>query len=746
MRGRMKKLIGAIKNIIYTSVKFSIFILVDDEGKEIICVYNDNNINKNDYVEVNGNFEINGKYGERFKVSFLEKRILSVTNDIESYLSSSLFVGIGRKTAKKIIEKFGDQTLDIINNYTERLKEVEGIGEKKFLEIKSALNRDKNDKEIILDLINIGFSLNNANNIYSLFREEAVNIIREDPYMLIGKINGFGFKKVDLIGKKLNIPNENSNRVRSGIFYVLKDNLKFGNTFILYNEMIEKSKELLCISEEKIIEVYNDILSCGIIVEKEFNYENSNIKCVFLTNIYMAEYEICSNLIRLYIGYKDKFNIDIYRDILEFENKNDFKFSEDQIEALVGGIKNGVHIITGGPGTGKTTIIKFILSTLLNYGFNPIMVAPTGRAAKRMMETTGFEAKTIHRVLEISTSDNEEFGYIGKNENNKIKCDAIIIDEASMVDVLIASKLFEALKIGTKIVIVGDVDQLPSIGPGNFLRDIINSGIFPVSYLNKIYRQKQNSFIVLNAHKINNGEELILNKKDSDFYIIKDSSEENICKILVDLVSFRIPKFFEYKIDKLKDIQILSPIRGGVLGVSNLNSLLQENINPKDINKDELIYGGKCYRVGDKVMQIKNNYEIRGYNIHDEEQAIGVFNGDIGYIIDINEKELSIIYDDSKVFKYTKNLLSEIEHAYAITIHKSQGSEFPVIILPIFKFSSMLMNRNILYTAVTRAKKYVVLVGDINYLTYMIKNTSKIIRYSSLKYLFNEVINLLDKN
>ena len=451
-------------------------------------------------------------------------------------------------------------------------------------------------------------------------------------------------------------------------------------------------------------------------------------------------------LIRLYIGYKDKFNIDIYRDILEFENKNDFKFSEDQIEALVGGIKNGVHIITGGPGTGKTTIIKFILSTLLNYGFNPIMVAPTGRAAKRMMETTGFEAKTIHRVLEISTSDNEEFGYIGKNENNKIKCDAIIIDEASMVDVLIASKLFEALKIGTKIVIVGDVDQLPSIGPGNFLRDIINSGIFPVSYLNKIYRQKQNSFIVLNAHKINNGEELILNKKDSDFYIIKDSSEENICKILVDLVSFRIPKFFEYKIDKLKDIQILSPIRGGVLGVLNLNSLLQENINPKDINKDELIYGGKCYRVGDKVMQIKNNYEIRGYNIHDEEQAIGVFNGDIGYIIDINEKELSIIYDDSKVFKYTKNLLSEIEHAYAITIHKSQGSEFPVIILPIFKFSSMLMNRNILYTAVTRAKKYVVLVGDINYLTYMIKNTSKIIRYSSLKYLFNEVINLLDKN
>lgn len=742
----MKKLIGTIKNIIYTSIKFSIFRLVDDDGKEIVCVYNDSDIDRNDYIEIIGNFEINNKYGKRFKIFSLEKKILNSRNDIEGYLSSSLFVGIGRKTAKKIVEKFGDQTLDIINNYTERLKEVDGIGDKKFLEIKSALNKDRDDRKIILEIMDIGFSLSNANKIYSLFGYESLNIIREDPYTLIGKINGFGFKKVDLIGKKLNISDDNLNRIKSGIFYVLKDNLKSGNTFILYSDMIERSKELLCINEEKIIEVYNDILSSGVVVEKEFNYDNENLKCVFLTNIYMAEYEICSNLVRLYIGYKDRFNIDIYKEISEFQKKNNFEFSKDQVDALVGGIKNSVHIITGGPGTGKTTIIKFILNTLVNHKFNPIMVAPTGRAAKRMMETTGFEAKTIHRVLEISNSDNEDFEYVGKNENNKINCDAIIIDEASMIDVLIASKLFEALKIGTKIVIVGDVDQLPSIGPGNFLRDIINSGIFPVSYLNKIYRQKENSFIVLNAHKINSGEELILNQKESDFYIINDNNEDSICKKLIDLVSFRIPKFFQYKIDKLKDIQILSPIRGGVLGVKNLNTIIQENINPKYNNKDELIYGGKFYRVGDKVMQIKNNYELRGYNLYDEEQVTGVFNGDIGYIINVNEKELSVIYDDNKVFKYTKNLLGEIEHAYAITVHKSQGSEFPIIILPIFKFSSMLMNRNILYTAVTRAKKYVVLVGDINYLTYMIKNTSKINRSSSLKYLFNEVINLIDKN
>ena len=742
----MEKIIGTIRDIIYISDRFSIFKILCDDNKEIICVCDYDDIQIDDRICAHGNFEINPKYGERFKVSLIEKLTLVNEKEIEKYLSSSLFVGIGVKTAKKIVEKFGVNTLDIINNDIDKLKEVEGIGNKKFLEIKSALSGRINDKEIILELTKLGFSLNNSNKIYNIFYESSVDVVKDDPYVLIDKLQGFGFKKADAIGKKLNILQDSFNRIKHGIIYVLKERLKFGNTFLPYNELICLSKELLLVEEKKISDVYDEILSKGFIIEKTFKNEDNEIRCVFLTNIYMAEYEICSSLIRLYIYKKNNFNIDVKKEIEIFEKENSLKFSDDQVEALTKSVNNSVHIITGGPGTGKTTIIKFILNVFIKRGFKTIMVAPTGRAAKRMMETTGFEAKTIHRVLEISSTEDDEFNFVGKSDKNTIKCDVIIIDEASMIDVLLGSKLFKSLSIGTKIIIVGDIDQLPSVGPGNFLKDIINSGIFPVSRLNKIYRQKENSYIVLNAHKINNGEELILNKKDGDFYILKNNNENEICDILKELVLKRIPKFFSYDIDILKDIQVLSPIRKGILGVNNLNLVFQESINPKSSDKNEMIFLGNSYRVGDKVMQIKNNYELLGYYVKDGEQIKGVFNGDIGYIIDVNEKNINVLYDGNKIFKYDKTNLSEIEHAYAITVHKSQGSEFPIVIIPIFRFTNILMNRNILYTAVTRAKRCVILVGDINALMYMVRNTSSTVRYSSLKYLFNEVVNLLEKN
>lgn len=738
----MDKIIGTIKDIIYSSNGFSIFKVFCDDNKEVICVCNYDGFLIDDYVCAHGNFEINSKYGERFRVLSFEKRKVTNTKDIERYLSSSLFVGIGNKTAKKIIEKFGEETLNIINNDIDRLLEVEGIGKKRFIEIKNALKEGKENKQIILELTKLGLSLNASNKIYSIFYESSLEVIRNNPYLLIEKLDGFGFKKADLIGRKVGIPLDDFNRLSHGIMYVLKERLKFGNTFLPYDELILRCGEILCVNKDKINEVYKDIIAKGVIIEKTFEDK----VCVFLTNIYMAEYEICSNLIKLYTYGKNHLDIDVKKEIEKFEKENSLKFSEDQVHALIGSIKNSVHIITGGPGTGKTTIIKFILNTLTSKGLNTIMVAPTGRAAKRMMETTGFEAKTIHRVLEISSTDDEEFMFSGKGEKNKIDCDVIIIDEASMVDVLVGSKLFSSLNIGTKVIIVGDVDQLPSVGPGNFLKDIIESDIFPVSRLKKIYRQGENSYIVLNAHKINNGEELILNKKDGDFYLLRSNNEEDICSLLKELVLHRIPKFFGYEnIDVLKDIQVLSPIRKGVLGVNNLNLIFQESLNPKKEDREEINVSGVCYRVLDKVMQTKNNYELTGYCKDTGKQVKGVFNGDIGYITNINEKNIEVIYDGNRVFKYDKKYLSELEHAYAITIHKSQGSEFPVIIIPIFKFVNMLMNRNILYTGVTRAKKYVVLVGDVNSLMYMVRNTSSIVRYSSLKYLFDKFMSFVYK-
>lgn len=739
----MQKIVGTINDLIYVSKNFSIFKILT-EDRIIICVYDSDDIKIYKNICAHGEFEINKKFGERFKVFKIEEIGLLNEEEIVKYLSSSLFIGIGNKISRKIVEKFGDKTLEIIKNDIDKLKEVKGIGEKKFLEIKSAISEGKYDKEIILELSKLGFSLSTSNKIYNIFRESSLEVVRNDPYLLIDNIQGFTFKKADAIVENFEELKNSNSRIEHGIIYILKDNLKFGNTFLIYDEMISRGVSLLSVKEERLIEVYNDILSKGIIIEKSFKELDGEIKCVFLIDVYMAEYDICSSLIRLYINKKNNVKVDIYKEIERFEKLNSLKFSEDQINALIGSINDNVHIISGGPGTGKTTIIKFILNLFLNLGFKTIMVAPTGRAAKRMMETTGIEAKTIHRVLEISSTDESNYDFFRKNDKNVIKCDVIIIDEASMIDVLIGSRLFNSLKLGTKVIIVGDIDQLPSIGPGNFLRDVIKSGIFPVSMLNRIYRQKENSYIVLNAHKINNGDELILNKKDGDFFILKTSNEDETLETIKELIAYRIPKFFSNQIDIFKDIQIITPIRRGTLGINNLNLVLKDTINKKSHNGSEMIFSGISYRVGDKVIQTKNNYELIGYYVNNGSEVKGVFNGDIGYVVDVCEKNIKVLYDGNKMFKYDKTNLNELEHAYAITIHKSQGSEFPIVIIPIFKFARILMNRNILYTAVTRAKRYVILVGDINSLMYMVKNKSLTIRHSSLKYLFSEFLNLLD--
>ncbi len=744
----MRKIFGTVKKIIYSSNNFCVFKILSENGKEIICISDLGSVcfNENEKLCLDGDYEINSKYGERFRVRSSERIEFISKGDIEKYLSSSLFTGIGARTAKKIVERFGEDTLDIISNNVDRIKEVEGIGDKKFLEIKSAISNSLTNKEIILKLVSLGLSLENSSKIYNIFHESSIDVIKSDPYILIDKLQSFGFKRADLIRQRLNIPNDHFNRIKYGILYVLKEKIKFGNTFLPYDDLMNFCMKTLLVNRDKICNVYNEILSKGIIVEKIFKKGKHEIRCVFMTSMYVAEHEICSNLVKLFIYYKNKISIDIQREIWNFEKENNIKFSEDQVRTLVSSISNGVHIITGGPGTGKTTIVKFILNVFVRNGFKVIMAAPTGRAAKRMMEATGFEARTIHRILEISSTSEEGYSFSRKSDKNVIKCDTIIVDESSMLDVLLGSKLFSSLAVGTKVIIVGDVNQLPSIGPGNFLKDLMDSNIFPVSELSTIYRQAKNSYIVLNAHKINNGEELVLNQANSDFYVVNGNSEEDICNILKELVMERIPKFFSDKIDNLKDIQILSPVRKGVLGIQNLNSIFQECMNCRVNNKKEVIFFGTCYRLGDKVIQTKNNYDLIGYNLEDDKEIRGVFNGDIGYICDIDGKTISIIYDESKVFKFDKSNLGDIEHAYAITVHKSQGSEFPIVLIPVFKAANFLMNSNILYTGVTRAKKFVVLVGSIDDLIYMVKNTSSVVRYSALKYLFKEVLNLSYEN
>ena len=454
----MEKIIGIVRIILYNAKNFTIFKIECNNKQDEICLYKANDVLIGDKLILNGEYEINPKYGKRFLVSSIEKVIETKEMDIEKYLSSSLFIGIGPKIAKKIVEKFGEDTINIINNNIDRLKEVEGIGNKKLLEIKSSLTDNFVSRQIILELTEIGFSYSIANKIYNMFSESSINVVKKDIYSLIDKISGLGFKRVDAIGEKLNIEKDCTNRLIHGIIYVIKERLKFGNTFIPYDQLIKLSKELLNVSEEKIAEAYKEVLTKGTIVEKQFKHSDEKIKCVFLTNIYKAEYNICASLIRLYVYGKNKIKLNTEEEINKFEELNKVKFSEDQKEALVGSINNNLHIITGGPGTGKTTIIKCILNICKKEGLTTIMAAPTGRAAKKMMETTGVEAKTIHRLLEIYNTE-DEYTLIGRKEKDLIKCDVLIIDEASMIDVLLGSKLFNSIKIGTKIIIVGDVDQ-----------------------------------------------------------------------------------------------------------------------------------------------------------------------------------------------------------------------------------------------------------------------------------------------
>ena len=730
----MEKLEGMISEIVFKNEDngYTIAHLVNEKD-EIVIVGCMPTLATGESIEVEGKWVNHKIYGTQFEVNSFMPVTPSSLEGIYVYLSSGMIHGIGEKMAKRIIDKFGVDTLNVIQNSPERLQEVEGIGSKKVKQIVKSYEEDRELRNIIIELSPFGITPNYCLKIYKKYKSSAIEVINKNPYQLAEDIRGIGFKVADSISNKIGIDKNSKDRVCQGILYTLNKSLSNGHTYLPEHILIQDSEKLLELKGEIIKEcimmlVYNQKIH----IEK---VNNENL--IYLMPCYLAENGVCSQIVKLSQYEFEDLKIDIDSEINILEEDKKIKLAEKQILAVKESINSGVLIITGGPGTGKTTTINSIIEIFENNGKSVTLAAPTGRAAKRMSETSDKEAKTIHRLLEMGFSTDDDLTFF-KDEEDPINSDVIIVDEVSMVDIILMYNLLRAIKLGTRVILVGDSDQLPSVGAGNVLKDMIDSNIINVVKLNEIFRQAQESMIIVNAHKINNGEPLYLNTKEKDFFFIRKSTNEEILNEIIGLVNERLPKF--YKVDKLKDIQVLSSMRKGELGVTNLNIELQKYLNKKEKFKVEESFSKRLFRVGDKVMQVKNNYTKKWETEDQKESGEGIYNGDIGYVyhIDKDKKTIYVLFDQTKIVSYLYDELDEIDHSFCTTIHKSQGSEFPVVVLPITWAPPMLLSRNLLYTAVTRAKKLVVLVGDVKYLEYMIKNNRVNQRYSNLGYKLNK--------
>lgn len=690
-------------------------------------------------LKITGSWVNHSQFGKQFKVEECEEILPTSKDGIEKYLSSGIIQGIGPVTAKKIVNKFGEDTLNILDNNIERLKEIEGIGKKKLETIIESYREQRELKNITIFLQTHGLSVNQCLKIYKKYGASSVDTVKNNPYILCDEISGIGFKTSDKIARSLGIEIDSPFRIQSGIRYVINEFCANGHTFMPKDELIKEASNVLTVSGDIIEEnIKNAALDRKIKLERVNDKEG-----VFTIPNYYCELGITNRILTLSISNFQDISVDVDHLILQFEKKNNITFAESQKDAIISAFQNGIEIITGGPGTGKTTIIKCIIEIFETCGLKVLLGAPTGRAAKRMSESTGKEATTIHRMLDMGVFEKEESVFVTNAEEHSLEADVVIIDEASMIDITLMNALLKSIKVGTRLIIVGDVDQLPSVGAGNVLNDFIESGFTKVVRLKEIFRQGKESMIVVNAHKINKGEMPKLNEKGTDFFFIRNDIQEGILNTIIDLINTRLPKF-NSNWDKLKSIQVLVPMKKGVLGVTNLNERIQNVLNPKAPYKKEKEFRSMVFREGDKVMQIKNNYSLKWTRIagKGEHEGLGVFNGDMGFIesIDLEGKKLSIIFDDERRVIYDFMYLDELDLAYAITIHKSQGSEFPVVIIPAYMGAPLLMNRNLLYTGITRAKEMVVVVGIPKALKYMVDNTRSMERYSSLNWRIKEVI------
>ncbi len=720
----MDEIKGVIQDIVFRNEQNGYSVVEIECEKEVVTVVGYFAfLNLGEMIKADGTWIQHKDYGMQFKMESYSVVTPASLIGIEKYLGSGFIPGVGPSIAKKLVEKFGMDTLDIIQYNPDKLLEIEGIGKKKADKMNEAFQEQKELRDIMVFLEQYGVSPTYAVKIYKAYGINTIREIKENPYRLADDVFGIGFKMADKIAMSMGISTSSEYRLASGAKYMINYYHGQGHTYVPRDLLIEKTQEILDVDKEDI-----DNTLMALFLDGKISVEKlEDCQAVYSTTFYKAESGVCRRLMQLARDVPAKIDAQV-------EGRDGITLAPNQKKAVEAALENGIVIITGGPGTGKTTTINTIIKILEEKGLSVLLAAPTGRAAKRMQEATGKEAKTIHRLLEYGAGDDEADMFFQRNEDSPLEVDVLIIDEVSMVDIILMNNLLKAIPEGTRVILVGDSDQLPSVGPGNVLRDMIESSMIPVVKLNEIFRQAEESLIVVNAHKINNGEHPILSDKNKDFFFVRAESGSNIVNTIIDLCSHRLPKFTGY--DFYEGIQVLSPMRKGECGVQNLNSKLQERLNPPDEDKKEKIYRDIIFRVGDKVMQVKNNYKLKWQSIQDfEKEGEGIFNGDIGLIqnIDGEEQYMEVVFDNDKLIKYEYSNLDELEHAYALTVHKSQGSEFPVVIMPATYGAPMLLTRNLLYTALTRAKKLVVIVGHEKYIKQMVDNNYITTRYSGLK-------------
>ncbi|MDD7334526.1 MAG: ATP-dependent RecD-like DNA helicase [Lachnospiraceae bacterium] len=731
MENNQETINGYVDHIIYrnTDNGYTVLVLICDE-EELTCVGTFSDIAEGENIEARGVFTDHPTYGRQFKVQSFEEKAPQDVVAIERYLGSGAIKGVGIALAARIVRRFKEDTFRIIEEEPERLAEIKGISERKAMEIADQVNAKRDLRQAMIFLQQYGISTTLAVKIYNQYGQEVYGILQENPYRMADDIEGVGFRTADEIASRVGIRTDSDFRIRSGIQYALLQASGEGHTYLPMEELTGRASQLLGLEPEYIENHYMNLAMDRKIIMRQVD----GVTQMYSSAFFYMEANTATMLKQLDVSY-DVPDIEIEMRLRQIEKQTKMDLDEHQVEAVKEAVRNGLLIITGGPGTGKTTTINTIIRYFEMEGMDIFLAAPTGRAAKRMSETTGFEARTIHRMLELNGGMEGNAGF-ERNEQNPLETDVIIIDEMSMVDISLMYALLKAVVAGTRLILVGDVNQLPSVGPGSVLKDIIDSGMFHTVKLTKIFRQASTSDIIVNAHKINRGEPVSLDNKSMDFFFLKRYDADKIINVTLQLIKQKLPKFVgasEY------DIQVLTPMRKGLLGVERLNTVLQMYLNPPDASKREKEYGSTLFREGDKVMQVKNNYQLE-WEIRSKyglmiDKGTGIFNGDMGIIEEINDfaETMTISFDEGRMVEYPYKLLEELELAYAITIHKSQGSEYPAVVIPLLTGPRMLMNRNLLYTAVTRAKKCVTIVGNDETFQMMIENNAEQRRYSGLK-------------